>query len=439
MVNVNYKEQVGLLYGQYKLNFDNDFLSGEQTIGIIFEPTPLVKTLVPIGSATTNSSFIVPYLIYGQETNPKILYDGGAIEVEPYTIYSDFNSISSLNGVNAPTGQTTTFYNYAGHFDNPTNPTFDLNWNVNEFYYYDEVLDNLTENNLYNKYWSDYVNLISDSKLLTANFNLNEIDIANLNFARKIWIRDSYWLLNKVIDYNVTERGLTKVELIKSPDTIKFKPRRRIIRPREVYSKLQYTKPFQTSVSDLNSDNSNPGSTSNVNYGDMVNITGRDNIVQPGVKNSMINGSYNAINTAASNVNILGDGNLVGDNSTHVFVQGFNNSIGAGTANISIVNGQNNIILDGIVGTSITNASNIIVDSPGKTYINEFSYYIDGVLVNNSDIVDGGLDVVYEISPYYTENLNDAGLDNVYTIGRTGADMLDGVYDGTIINNQGNI
>jgi hypothetical protein len=47
-VNKRYREQVGLDYGQYLLNFDNDFLTGEKKIDLIFEPTPLVKTLLPL-------------------------------------------------------------------------------------------------------------------------------------------------------------------------------------------------------------------------------------------------------------------------------------------------------------------------------------------------------------------------------------------------------
>jgi hypothetical protein len=50
--------------------------------------------------------------------------------------------------------------------------------------------------------------------MLSAFFYLNEGDIHNLKLNDKIRIDNSWWNINRVIDYNANAEGLTKVELI---------------------------------------------------------------------------------------------------------------------------------------------------------------------------------------------------------------------------------
>jgi hypothetical protein len=54
--------------------------------------------------------------------------------------------------------------------------------------------------------------------MLIASFLLNEADIQTLKLNDKIRIDNSWWNINKVIDYNANDEVLTKVELI-SVDT----------------------------------------------------------------------------------------------------------------------------------------------------------------------------------------------------------------------------
>jgi hypothetical protein len=70
---------------------------------------------------------------------------------------------------------------------------------------------------LFNGFWSEYVAEITDkdSKLLTGFFNLNDVDILNLDFSKLIYIDGTLWRLNKIIDYDPIEMDVTKVELLK--------------------------------------------------------------------------------------------------------------------------------------------------------------------------------------------------------------------------------
>jgi len=110
---------------------------------------------------------------------------------------------------------TYTAYGYAGHVNDPINPTDDINWGAPKQLFF--TTSSYTAANLFNGYWSEYIAEITDkdSKLLTCSLKLNEIDIYNLDFSKLIYIDGSLWRLNKVIDYNPMDFNVTKVELLK--------------------------------------------------------------------------------------------------------------------------------------------------------------------------------------------------------------------------------
>ena len=421
-VNKRYIEQAGIEYGQYKLNFDNDFLSGEKVIELLFEPTPLVKTLLPLGNE--GDSFIVPYLNYGVQSAPKILYDGGSINVQPYNLVDVDDSGNTIN-------YSLSYYNYAGHFDNPTEPTYDLDWNVNSLYFYNDVLGNVTLNNLFNLYWYDYVNLIAQSKLLTAYFNLNEYDIATLNFAKQIWIRDSYYILNKVIDYDATSNGLTKVELIKSIKSPRYNPGG--IRAIPGYlSEVQTSNPIRSVKGNIFIDNVAPGISSNQNWGSMTYLYGFGNNILTYVKNSNINGDENIIGTSAQNVDIKGNNNFVGGNSTKIYIAGNDNKVDGGNTNVSLINCNNVRVLSNLSNIMVVNKSDLIIDSPNKSYNSTYFNVVQGFNVNSADIVDGGMDITYPVKTdkTYEEDVVDCGLDYTYKIGNNRADLINSNIEG---------
>jgi hypothetical protein len=139
-------------------------------------------------------------------TNIRILYDVGVLTCQPFNIYEQ--------GTTGTTGLTS--YPQTGHFNDALTPTFDINFGVCDYYFYQTSV--LTNNNLYNLYWRRTVNQINVGKMLIASFLLNEADIQTLKLNDKIRIDNSWWNINKVIDYNANDEVLTKVELI-SVDT----------------------------------------------------------------------------------------------------------------------------------------------------------------------------------------------------------------------------
>lgn len=207
--NVTYTNATNDIYGQVEVIFDNEYVKEVDTKPILFSPTPVIKTLF--------GAFVPMIAGAAPETNIRILYDKTTTTTPlatcgPYSIL-DYGSVGQSN---------LTSYPLVGHFDDPLTPSFDINFAICDFYYYQP--SNLTDNNLYNRYWRRTMGQINNGKMLIANFDLNENDIQALKLNDKIRIDNSWWNINKVIDYDANARKLTRVELISIDNEINFTP-----------------------------------------------------------------------------------------------------------------------------------------------------------------------------------------------------------------------
>jgi hypothetical protein len=202
--NVLYKQSVDEIYGQLEYIFDSEYVRDVDTKELIFSPTPITRTTF---------GAIVP-MINGQtpKTNIRILLDGGEQPCGAWDLISS-GTAGTFN---------ITTYPAITHFDDANTPTFDINFGTCDFYYYNPLT--LTNNNLWNLYWRRTINQINVGKMLTAYFYLNEGDINRLKLNDKIRIDNSWWNINKVIDYNANLNQLTKVELISIDTEIDLAP-----------------------------------------------------------------------------------------------------------------------------------------------------------------------------------------------------------------------
>jgi hypothetical protein len=196
--NVLFKQSTDEIYGQQEYIFDSEYVRDIDTKELVFSPTPI---------AQTTFGAVVP-MINGQtpKTNIRILYDGGEQPCGVWNLVA--NGTTGTFGINT--------YPALTHFDDAITPTFDINFGTCDFYYYNPAT--LTNNTLFNLYWRRTINQINVGKMLTTYFYLNEGDIHSLKLNDKIRIDNSWWNINKVIDYNANLNQLTKVELI-SVDT----------------------------------------------------------------------------------------------------------------------------------------------------------------------------------------------------------------------------
>ena len=254
--NVTYYDTTREIYGQAEFIFDNEYVKGIDTKELIFSPSPIGQTIfgayVPIVAGSS------------PKTNLRILHDGGIKTCTGYNII-DAGSIG-LYGILE--------YPLFHHFDDALNPTFDLNFALPDFLYYDGYT--ATNNGLYNNFWRRTISQINSGKMLVAMFDLDETDIQTLRLNDKIYIDNNWWAINKVVDYNVNNKQLTKIELLSTDSEIDFAPFKT-----KKPIKLNPTDTYRT-VKKINETITNNNNT--IVDGADVLIKGRNNIVVGGVR-----------------------------------------------------------------------------------------------------------------------------------------------------------
>jgi hypothetical protein len=199
--NKIYQEEIGETWGQQEIIFGNEYVKGVDRKEILFGPTP--------GMNTQWDSYCPLIPLAAPKTKPRILIDGGTATCQPITVT---NYVGSVTGAS--------YYPAVSHFDKAVNPTFDINFGICDYYFYDPNIT--TENNLYNNYWRRTLAQLDTGKLFTAYFALTPLDVAQLKLNDKIRIDNSWWNINKVIDYDAGRGKLTKVELMSVDEALRL-------------------------------------------------------------------------------------------------------------------------------------------------------------------------------------------------------------------------
>lgn len=367
--NKNYSESVdGDIYGEKKIEFINEFAKGTKKIETPFSPTPLIYNS---GSPVA----IVPAIsTLEPKTNMRVLYFAGLIDC--------INSGSwNFEWLNSGTPTTTTYvqYPYAGHYDNPITPNIDLNFGNIPYAWYEEA-NNSTNGNLYNRFWSNYINQIDEGKLVKKSMNLTEVDINFIrhNLNSRIFIRDSYYTINKIVDYNPIELGLTTVEFLKIPDGISF------VSDTPADDSI---KSFKDSYGRASEDIDTL--YKNTNYSVDSSVSGKDNIVLEGSNNALVVGDGNAISNDSPNAVIQGNNNFITNGIANAFIIGANGKTitqeGEGwIGDTKFTNGETT---DKLINRIIVNQSNYetticgVIDSTAE-------YFIDGIVDLGSSYIE---------------------------------------------------
>lgn len=204
----NYREKYNENYGDFIEDTGFEFANDKQTAELIFAPTPLIlhasndkiHSMILKLSNTQNAQ--------SEDKMDSVIRILQAKKITGRSSYKIEDGTSNLGSL--------TTYGYAGHLDDPYSPAADLNFGAPREIYF-TLSGTYPSANLYNGYWSEYVAEITDkdSKLLTCNVRLTDLDIYNLDFSTPIWIDGSLWRLNKVIDYNPMNEDTTKCEFLK--------------------------------------------------------------------------------------------------------------------------------------------------------------------------------------------------------------------------------
>ena len=209
--NEGYKKKYNQAYGNRLEDTAFQFAKDKQTIDVGFSPSPLVqyngtdKVLPAIYKRTKGNAVDQEELV---DSNIRIL-------MAKKMSCSTWNIRNGKTPSSPNLGAALTTYGYAGHFDDPVNPTKDINFGAAEEIYFDP--NSYPSTNLFNDYWSEYIAEIADkdSKILSCYVHLTPLDIAQLDFSNAILIDGVRFRLNRIEDFDYNNNELVRVELLK--------------------------------------------------------------------------------------------------------------------------------------------------------------------------------------------------------------------------------
>lgn len=207
-----YQKRYNQGYGSYIFDTEFEFATETNKLTLIFAPTPLVgyqsddkvyPTIFKLSGTTEDRTDSVIRIMQTRKIHG----------VDSWKMLRVTEDVSTSLG-------SFTDYGYAGHYDDPVNPDNDLNFGgLQEIFF--RLNQGTLDRTQFNMYWSSYMAEITDkdSKLLSAKFKLDPIDILNLDFSKFIYLDGVLWRLNKIADYNASIPSDCTVELLKVINT----------------------------------------------------------------------------------------------------------------------------------------------------------------------------------------------------------------------------
>jgi hypothetical protein len=209
--NEDYRKKFNEGYGDIIYDNGLEFAKDTESVEIIFASSPL------FGTASTDKVF--PAIYKKSDNNSKEDPMDHVVRIMQINKISSITSWSILNG--ATNLGSNTAYLFAGHLNNPTTPTIDINFGAPQQLFFNLTSGDLSYN-LFNVYYSPYMAEITDkdSRLLTGFFDLTEIDIFNIDFAKYYFIDGGLYRLIKVYDYSPETNDTTKVDLLRVIDAV---------------------------------------------------------------------------------------------------------------------------------------------------------------------------------------------------------------------------
>ena len=458
------------VFGEKRININTDFIVEQQTISPIFSATPLVtfeyqtpnqsaKLLIPSYTKKDEKGTKSP-----MNPKPRLLIWGGKIDAPAYKIAepSGVNTYITSSEISG-NGK----YAYAGHLNNPIMPTEDINYGVAKEFYNEWTT--VTNNNLFNKYWRNWLNAIIDidAYMLACKVRLTALDIANFNLKNTYQVDGVFYRVNKMTYQPATE--IADVELIRLFDYPAFSPAIGLFVNSGLQNLPSQTPVTPTQLTDSKLQYWNWG-TEYLTYNDLVppinyvpesnvdpriplqmepmwvgnnlgtwNVAANTNIPQytgtPWVEPSIIKPAFPATTAdfipIRSNYNPVLQGNFY-KRSDLINLTGFNNSVSEQISGPVTIVGNGNKIMQGadtisVMGSYNTIAPNVVstvVIGDGNYVTLSNATYNNGIVTKGGisqtriDIVRGGIDEVQNpFNQLTVANILRGGIDSVKNLG----------------------
>lgn len=387
-LNADYKNTQKRVYGDLSFDLQNDFVTGEEKIELIFSPTP-------VDNISGSDTFIVPK-IGKYDSNGKF----GRTNFNLRFLRKNPTQRKLVAGESwGFTGATNyTSYPYAGHLDDPFTGTTDYNFGSVPYVYYkfnQATNGAITENNLVNNYWIKYLREVTDedAKVITAHFNLTPADIATFSFRNTVYVEGitsegGHTYRVNAIKYSPNSGKPAEVELIKVLTKYISKIPNR---------KLLFGGGVLKGNTGINVGGSQLLKTKTLSIGDNNYLN---------AETGFVIGEGNTIGGSSIGTGVIGDNNYLSSASSGVTVFGSNNTLNLNTSD-SIVRGNYNILSTGTTKAYVRGNNNLIVMAD-KAKIDGNDNYIningDETVPSVNVSINGSGNVTYGASTGLTVN-----------------------------------
>jgi hypothetical protein len=205
----NYRKKYTEGYGDFIYDTEFDFVKETDVLEVIFAASTLYQA--------TGQDKVFPAIYKKSNTNSAEDRMDSIIRIMQT---KKITGVGSWNIMNTTTNLASyTSYGYAGHLDDPINPTNDINFGAPKEIQFRP--NSYPTTNVFNAFHSPYLAEITskDSKLLTCFGLLDIVDIFNLDFSKYVYIDGVLFRLNKVENFNPMEYNTTKLSFLKVIET----------------------------------------------------------------------------------------------------------------------------------------------------------------------------------------------------------------------------
>ena len=204
LVNQLVQKNAGRTYGRYRVEDpENDFATNSKIVKNPF--APFVSSLIP------DTGWIIHRMLLDTENEEKTILD----PLPRIAFWNGLVDSAYWNFGNA--GLQTQFPTFTPYSESPNALAVD---DDSLLYGTERPFHHITGtplNTLYYKYWRPWVNELysSDARIVTAYFRLTASEMATFEFSDKIFIKDTYFRILSVSNYDPTTENIVQVRLLK--------------------------------------------------------------------------------------------------------------------------------------------------------------------------------------------------------------------------------
>ena len=219
-LNKTWEDTYNYNYGRYKYVSSSNLLTDTQTYELPFAP-------LPTSGLTGGDNFIIPQVwrnLNNQQSpyaskNHLFFWSGNRY---CYTDSTKQNQ-SQWYMLSGATAVAQTTYPCVSHLSSLDiyNPNFvsDLNFSSNfDFFYSGNPYSvQSTPYTLYNSFWTDYIDntYSNETRRFTGRFYLEPINVYDTSLTDKIYVKDSFYRIEKINEANLIQPDFVEVQLIK--------------------------------------------------------------------------------------------------------------------------------------------------------------------------------------------------------------------------------